>query len=286
MTSTPRKGGRPTRSRRRSSAPATCSTARCGPPPSSARIGVRLVDAETGAHLWAENYDRSLASAGVFDLQDDLTNRIVATVADSDGVLVRSMAGTVRDRPIEELTLDEIVLRYFAFIQNFRPDEHLRLRTGFERALEAEPQHALAWGCLSDIYNIEPVMGFNPLPDPRARAWAAAERSIEIEPTCQFGWRQIALRNHDDRDLHGLRMAAERTIQLNPLSTSAPFVAMLLAYAGDWDRGMPIIRRGMDLNRQHAGWYHFPVFTDHFAEGRVRGGACGRQGDEHAAFPA
>src|SRR5262245_24930280 len=85
----------------------------------SARTSVRLVDAETGAHLWAETYDRSL-SLGVFELQDDLTTRVVATVADSDGVLVRSMARVLRERPVEELTLDELVLRYFGFTQNFR----------------------------------------------------------------------------------------------------------------------------------------------------------------------
>src|SRR6185436_9336760 len=73
----------------------------------SVRISVRLVDAETGAHLWAETFDRSLAAASVFELQDDLTSRVVATVADSDGVLVRSMAGTVRQRVLEALTLDE-----------------------------------------------------------------------------------------------------------------------------------------------------------------------------------
>src|SRR5262249_3421985 len=153
-------------------------------------ISVRLVDAGTGAHLWTDTFDRSLGSASVFELQDDLASRIVATVGDSDGVLVRSMAGTVRPRPIETLTLDELVLRYFGFIENFRADEHLRLRGGFERALEADPQHALAWGCLSDLYYSEHVFGFNPLPNPEARAWSAAERSIEIEPTCQFGWRQ------------------------------------------------------------------------------------------------
>jgi TolB-like protein len=117
----------------------------------SVRIAVRLVDAETGAHLWAENYDRSFEAGSVFDLQDDLTNRLVATVGDSDGVLVRSMAGAVRPKPIEALTLDELVLRYFGFIESFRADEHLRLRAGFERALEGDAQHALAWGCLSDL---------------------------------------------------------------------------------------------------------------------------------------
>src|SRR5262245_691396 len=50
------------------------------------RINVRLIDVETSSHLWAETYDRQLTSANVFDLQDDITDRIVATVADSTGV--------------------------------------------------------------------------------------------------------------------------------------------------------------------------------------------------------
>ena len=129
------------------------------------RITVRLVDVETGTHLWAETYDRSLASANVFDLQDDVTSRIVATAAASNGVLVRSMAGAVLDRPVEELTLDELVLRHFAFIQTFRADEHLLLRDGFERALTAQPRHAMAWACLANIYQFERTEQLNPLPD-------------------------------------------------------------------------------------------------------------------------
>jgi adenylate cyclase len=46
------------------------------------RIAVRLVDAETGAHLWAEAYDRDFEPDDLFALQDDLVPRIVSTCAD------------------------------------------------------------------------------------------------------------------------------------------------------------------------------------------------------------
>jgi len=76
---------------------------------STVRVSVRLVDAETGSHLWAENYDRDLGE-GTFALQDDIASRVVATVADDSGVLVRSMAVTLKDRPIEELSVTELAL--------------------------------------------------------------------------------------------------------------------------------------------------------------------------------
>jgi TolB-like protein len=46
------------------------------------RLAVQLVDAVSGAHLWAENYERTFSSDLVFELQDDLAARIVSTVAD------------------------------------------------------------------------------------------------------------------------------------------------------------------------------------------------------------
>ena len=56
------------------------------------RLAVQLVDAVSGAHLWAETYDRAFSPDAVFELQDDLVPRIVSTVADMHGVLPRSMS--------------------------------------------------------------------------------------------------------------------------------------------------------------------------------------------------
>jgi TolB-like protein/Tfp pilus assembly protein PilF len=231
------------------------------------RVNARLIDVETGSHLWAETFDRQLTQSNIFDVQDDLTNRIVATVADSAGVLVRSMAGSLRERATNDLSLDELVLRFFAYLQTFRADEHASLRAAFERALESQPSHALAWGCLAGLYDHEHSVGINVRPDPESRARKAAERAIELDPTCQQGWRQIALRCHFERDLNGLRVAAEQTIQLNPLSTAAAYMGLLLALAGDWDRGMTLVRAAVDLTPQHLNSLHHVIFVDHYRRG-------------------
>ena len=79
------------------------------------RLAVQLVDAVTGAHLWAENYERAFSPEAVFELQDDLVPRIVSTVADMNGVLPRSMSEAVRSRAPEELSPYEAVLRSFGY---------------------------------------------------------------------------------------------------------------------------------------------------------------------------
>ena len=232
---------------------------------SAVRVSVQLVDASTGTHMWAETYDRDLAGAGIFKLQDDITDRVVATVADPYGVLVRSMALAVRDRPVEELSARELALRCSAYWHHIRPDEHARLRAALERTLEREPMHAEAWACLSRLYSQEHEFRLNPLPDSVERAREAARRAVEIDPTCQLGWEALAEASYFARDLGTFRNAAERAMALNPRNTSAlAFMGVLISHGGEWDRGVEIMQRSMELNPHHPGWYHFPRFFDHY----------------------
>ncbi|MEY2541422.1 MAG: hypothetical protein QOI22_1024, partial [Verrucomicrobiota bacterium] len=55
------------------------------------RITVQLVDTTSGAHLWAESYDRVFEPEKIFTLVDDVVPRIVSTVADMHGVLLHTM---------------------------------------------------------------------------------------------------------------------------------------------------------------------------------------------------
>ena len=232
---------------------------------SAVRVSVQLVDASTGTHMWAEAYDRDLAGAGIFKVQDDITDRVVATVADPYGVLVRSMALAVRDRPVEELSAQELALRCFAYWHHIRPDEHARLRAALERKLEREPTHAEAWACLSRLYSQEHEFRLNPLPDSVERAREAARRAVELDPTCQSGWEALAEASYFARDLGAFRNAAERAMALNPRNTSAlAFMGVLISHGGEWDRGVGIMQRSMELNPHHPGWYHFPRFFDHY----------------------
>ena len=69
------------------------------------RIAVQLVDATTGAHLWADTYERVFTPEdSVFALQDDLVPRIVSTVADQYGILPRTMSEGLRSKSADSLT--------------------------------------------------------------------------------------------------------------------------------------------------------------------------------------
>ena len=65
---------------------------------SKIRIAAQLVDASSGAGLWAETYDRAFRPDAAFELLDDVVPRIVSTVADTQGILPHSMTEALRNR--------------------------------------------------------------------------------------------------------------------------------------------------------------------------------------------
>ena len=231
---------------------------------STLRVSARLTDTMLGAQLWAENYDRP-ADTDVFQMQDDIASRIVATVADANGVMLRSMAATLRQRPIAAHTVSDLVIRFHGFLEHFDPAEHGQLRDGLIAALQDDPNHADGWACLSSLIEHEYSHGLNPLPDSLKRARETAERSIAANPVCQEGWRGMASAAFFARDAAGVRIAAERAIAINPLNTGTVAVCgMFLAYSGLWDRGLEVLRQAMQPNPHYPGWLHFPFFSYHY----------------------
>ena len=230
---------------------------------STLRIAMQLVDAGSGAHLWAERYDRPLATETLVDLQDDIVPVIVATVADTRGVLSRTMGEALRGRDFEELTPYEALLRSFAYHHRVNAEEHARARAVLERAIQLAPGNADCWAMLSHLYKEEYAHGFNAQPDPIGRAFAAARRAVEIAPSNHLAYYALAAAQFFQREFPAFRNSAERAIALNPMDGfTAGFLGFLIAYAGDWERGCALAARARKLNPYHPDWYWFPSFFD------------------------
>ena len=103
------------------------------------RLAVQLVDTDSGAHLWAEAYDRDFDAEDLFALQDELVPRIVSTVADIHGILPRSMGQAVHGRDPEDLSPYEAVLRSFVYFERVNAEELAAARLALELAVERAP---------------------------------------------------------------------------------------------------------------------------------------------------
>ena len=227
------------------------------------RIAAQLVDTSSGAHLWAETYDRPFQSEAVFELQDGLVPRIVSTVADMHGVLPRSMSEVVRLKAPDQMSPYEALLRSFGYNERFTPEDLAEVRTCLERAVQQAPGNADCWAMLSLMYANEYGHWDNAGPDSLDRALRAARTAVEAAPLNSLPYYALAQALFFQREIPAFRVAAERAVSLNPMDgATAAFMGLLIAYAGDWERGCALSDKGSQLNPNHPGWYRYTAWHD------------------------
>jgi TolB-like protein/Tfp pilus assembly protein PilF len=236
------------------------------------RLAVQLVDAVSGAHLWAENYEHTFSPDALFELQDDLVPRIVSTVADGYGILPYSMANLVRRKAPDELTPYEAFLsNYGYYSRGTTPEDHAAARACLELAVRRSPDYGDAWAALSSLYCDEFAFGFNPQPDSLGRALQAARRAVEAAPSNATAHEALAMALFFLKDFQACRSAAEQAISHNPMDGwILAGIGAILAYSGDWERGCGMVERAAQLNPRHPGWYWLPLFYNAYRKGDYR----------------
>ena len=236
---------------------------------SKLRLAVQLADTVSGAHLWAETYERAFSPDSLFQVQDDLVPRIVATIADQHGILPRSMSEVLRTKNSDALTPHEAVLRAFSYFSRITVEEHGVVRSILERAVREAPDHADSWAMLSMIYRGEFVQGYNAGPNPLDRALAAAQRAVELSPTHALGHYALATVHFFRKEKVPFRVEAERALALNPLDASVKaYLGLLIGYAGEWDRGIQMVDHALQLNPNCPGYFYFAGCWNAYRQGK------------------
>jgi len=105
------------------------------------RVTSQMIDASTGAHVWAERYDRS--SSDVFALQDEIALSAVGAIAPS---VRRAEIDRVKRKRPESLDAYDLVLRAQMDVDSGMPEQVTRALALLERAIELDPAYALAHG--------------------------------------------------------------------------------------------------------------------------------------------
>ena len=181
------------------------------------RITAQLIDAATGHHIWAERFDRDLAD--IFEVQDEVTSRIVATLA---GRLAASERRRARSGQTENLEAYDCVLRGRELWERFTPEANREARRLYEEAIELDPDYARAYASLAWTYLVEHSERWaGPEDQPLERALDLARRGVMVNPASHsnhLALGQVCL----SKGLHDEALEAlETALALNPTTPTA-----------------------------------------------------------------
>lgn len=102
-----------------------------------ARVTAQLIDALTGAHMWAERYDCDLTD--IFAVQDTITESVAAVI---EPALAHAERQRVLRKPPESLDAWEAYQRGLWHFYKYDPNENKAAQALFRRAIEIDPNFA------------------------------------------------------------------------------------------------------------------------------------------------
>jgi TolB-like protein/class 3 adenylate cyclase/Tfp pilus assembly protein PilF len=204
------------------------------------RITGQLVDALTGAHLWADRFDGSLEN--IFDLQDQVTNSVVGQIAPK---LEEAEIERAKRKPTERLDAYDYFLRGMASFHQFTREANAEALQLFYRAIELDPDFSSAYGMAAWCYLQRKEWGW------------VANRTQEIAEAARLARRAAELGRND-------------AVALSTGGLTLSFVV------GELDEGAALVDRAVALNPNFAatwlrsGWQRVylgepEVAIDHLA---------------------
>ena len=189
---------------------------------SRVRITGQLIDATTGAHIWADRFEGTLDD--IFDLQDQITASVVGAISPQ---LERAEIERAQRKPTESLDAYDYYLRAMENLHRGTREAIDQALTLFYKAIEFDPAYASAYGMAGWCHFWRKVNGW--MEDERAREMAEgtrlARRAVELgkEDADRLRARRHVLA-HLTGDLDGGIALLDRAQMLNPNLASAWFL--------------------------------------------------------------
>ncbi|WP_166296584.1 winged helix-turn-helix domain-containing tetratricopeptide repeat protein [Bradyrhizobium sp. 2S1] len=232
------------------------------------RIAGQLIDAETGAHLWADRFDGALED--IFDLQDQVTSTVVGAIAP---MLQREEIRRARRKPTENLDAYDYYLRGLASVRRWTREANSEALLLFCKAIELDPGLACAYGMAGWCYIQR-----------KARRWMI-DREQESAEATRLGWKAVHLGADDPAAMcmgaYVLAFIAhefddaiafvDRGLSINPnLAHAWNLGAWVRAFRGEPDLALDYAARAMRLSPLDPSMYamHGAMSYAHFLSGR------------------
>ena len=232
------------------------------------RISVQLVDASTGANLWADRFDGEMSNT--FDLQDQIAANVVGTIAPR---LERVEMERARRKPIASLDAYDHYLCGVAELHKFTREANADALSNLYRAIDLNPDFASAYGQVGRCYAQRRGGGWVTDRDhDAAEATRVARRAVELGKNdavalCTAGYALSDVADEvEDGDAY-----LERALTLNPnLALAWLFSGSVKVSLGDPEAAIPRLLHAMRLSPQdhHMSTMQAAMATAHLVAGR------------------
>jgi TolB-like protein/class 3 adenylate cyclase/Tfp pilus assembly protein PilF len=215
------------------------------------RVSVQLINAQTDSHLWAETYDRKLTD--IFGVESEIAKGIAELL---QAKLTGREEQTLAVKPTNNPEAYEAYLRGLAFEarSTYSLDAPMKAVDSYERAVQLDPNFALAWARLSVAHALVYFMPLDAAAARRDAAKRALENAQRLQPKSPET--QLALGYYQYWVLldYGLaKTTFDRVSKMLPGSSEVPAaLGAVTRRLGQWDESVAYLEHGLALDPLNA----------------------------------
>ncbi len=232
----------------------------------SVRVAAQLIDAATGAHLWADRFDRTLTD--VFAVQDEITTGVASRIEPtlSQAELRRALA-----RPITNMDVWELYQRGLWHLYKYTPENHTLAKKFFHRAIEADPHfaaghHGSALSMHFDFWLYSPRHSPPRWPEVDGTVLQEAKLAVSLDDQDFMGHAVLSFSLQLSGQWEASVEEAQRALTLNsnnPWSVGA--FGHALGWAGCHEEGIKYLRQAMRVKSFRSSYLALDILDGHLS---------------------
>ena len=208
------------------------------------RITAQLIDANTQEHIWADRYDRDLK--GIFSMESEVAREIAGQL---HAKLTDAEKDRINKKPTDNIEAYKFYTKGRLFADRRTREAFDSAEANYNKALELDPNYALAYSGLADLYivNLKGLSQSEAIPIAKDFATKALMLdSTSSEALTTLGFTQPAF----DYDWKRAKITLEKAIAYNPnYSRAHLFYGNLLQYTGeDPGKGISELKKALSLD--------------------------------------
>jgi len=208
------------------------------------RITAQLIDANTQEHIWADTYDRDLKD--IFSMQSEVAQEIAGQL---HAKLTEAEKDRINKKPTDNIEAYQFYSRGRLFADRRTPKGDDSAEVNYNKALELDPNYALAYAGLADLYivNLKGLSQLEAMPIAKDFATKALLLDTTLsEALTTLGFTQSAF----DYDWSKSKNTLKKAIDYNPnYSRAHLFYGNLLQYTGEsTEHGINELKKALSLD--------------------------------------
>jgi len=238
------------------------------------RVSVQLILTETREQIWANAYERKSAATELFEIQDEIVMKVVSQTAGHYGAISRNVSRIPPHRKNYDPRIYNAIFWYYHFTNEVTEALFFRAEAALQEAVETDPDYALGWAVLGEIFIGGYFMGYKSKLTEQQLEMAVTygKKAIKIDPICQHGYQTIVI---GSLFLHKKDEALKGIEEWSKIRPGAAGIMGAMGFGliccGEYEKGFKMLDESINLNPYYQwffnggiGFYYFK--KDEFAD--------------------